>query len=214
MGTRVVACALLVGLAAPAPAAASLAKKCRKACVEAITTCVRGGAHRQACRKRLLAECKHEGMSVCLPTTTTTTTADPITSTTTTTTPGSTCPTPSFDARGTWTFSGTLQYDPCGLIEDTVPYDIDIVTQCGDDVTGSIEIGNASVTGHLTGSTGFVVTGQVPCNTATGCCTKIDFEAHGIAGNQASTATLNVTEDCGTMVCPDTWSGPAVRASQ
>ena len=127
-----------------------------------------------------------------------------------------TCPAASFNARGTWLFSGhNLVTDPCAFAETSTPqYTIDITTQCGDSVAGTIDVGSgASVTGHLTSSVGvgFKVDGSLPCNPNTGCCATIQFTANGINGNNANTADLQISSDCNGMPCPQEWTGTASR---
>src|SRR5213594_3046870 len=45
--------------------AASVSRRCRRACRDQIAACVAGGGRARACRKSLLEHCKREGVAVC-----------------------------------------------------------------------------------------------------------------------------------------------------
>src|SRR5262245_60154232 len=69
--------ALLLGALLVQPAEAiSLRRQCRLACNDAIAACVGAGGRRRHCRRTVLRQCRHAGVTVCS-TTTTTTTAPP-----------------------------------------------------------------------------------------------------------------------------------------
>src|SRR5439155_1219748 len=50
---------------APSADAASVSRRCRRACRDQIAACVAGGGRARACRKSLLERCQQEGVAVC-----------------------------------------------------------------------------------------------------------------------------------------------------